>query len=81
MTIDVSSVLFFILLYFLFNALQYLISLIDASVEVLTSKMALYIAKLQIEIQEGKESTEEESSNCIGFQYEPPVIEEDEEDD
>lgn len=80
MTIDVSSVLFFILLYLLFNSVQYLIPLIDASVEVLTSKMALYIAKLQIEIQE-KDSSEEESSNCIGFQYEPPVTEEEDDED
>ena len=75
MMLDMSSILKFLALYFIFCILQYTISLLSSIFDVL----AAYFAVLLVEFQEKLSKEKEQEEDCIGFKISSD--DEDEEDE
>ena len=65
MILDMSSILKFLALYFIFCILQYTISLLSSIFDVLAAYFAVLLVEFQEKLSNEKEKEQEE--DCIGF--------------
>lgn len=76
MNCNVSSVLWFLLLYFLLHLVMYILDLLENIFNVLSAYFTVKFVELQSKI-EPEEEEKEKDLNCIGFQ----ISDSEEEDD
>lgn len=72
---NVNSILWFLLLYFIFTCMQFLIQMISNLADLIVALIAYKVNEITSEINSDN-SDEKESTECIGFQI-PKIEEED----